>query len=77
MAPAPTSSSWGRPVRLLHLEMFKVLLVTLIPVSGCVTGYVRDTERGIWPGAYDQPYYVAGWKEKFIVKPSPVQWREP
>lgn len=54
----------------------KLLLVTFVAVSGCVTGYTRDTERGIWPAAYDQPYYMAGWKEKFIVKPGRLSWPE-
>jgi len=53
-----------------------LLLITFIPVSGCMTGYVKDTERGVWPAAYDDRYYVAGWKEKFIVKPGPTVWKE-
>lgn len=57
--------------------LLRLLAVTLVPVSGCVTGYVRDTERGVWPQAYDQPYYVAGWKEKFYVKPGPTVWPQP
>jgi hypothetical protein len=56
--------------------MIRLLLITLIPVSGCVTGYTRDTERGIWPPAYDDKYYVVGWKEKIIVKPGPTVWKE-
>lgn len=59
--------------------MIKLLLIVFVPVSGCITGYARDTERGTWPQAYSQPsqYYVLGWKEKFIVKPGPTQWRDP
>lgn len=57
--------------------MLRALLITFIPVSGCVTASVRDTERGVWPQAYDRgTYYVVGWKQKFIAKPGPTEWRQ-
>lgn len=56
--------------------MIRTLLITLIPVSGCVTGSIRDTDRAAWPAAYTEQdrYYVVGWRERFIVKPGPTRW---